>query len=105
MQTQDTAQPTPYQRIWGHYILEAVYGFGTMGRSQSLHHSGVKIHRLSGERVVGYVGDWTPGPGQYRIGQIFSMSARCNGNGQHTGRLYPELTRADLNCRSCGAEA
>lgn len=84
-------------RTWGNYQLERFEGVGGVG----FHHTGTKVHWVQGERVVGYVGDWKPGPRNYKIGDVFSCGATCNSNGQHVARLYPNLSVADITCRRC----
>jgi hypothetical protein len=86
------------------YVLERISGYGRVGHGNSYGgSSGVKIHRLSGERVVGYANGFQWKPGYYKIGDVYSCRAVCNGNGQHTGRIFPKLTAEDVTCQNCGA--
>lgn len=46
--------------------------------------------------------DREPRKGTYKVGQVYSASPFCNGNGQHKGRgPRRELTTADVTCIKC----
>lgn len=86
------------RRTWNDtYILEPRVAVGAVGWARS----GAKNHWLSTEVVVGYVGDFQPTGRQFRIGQVFSAYARCNGNGQHIGQVNPRLDTKDITCSKC----
>lgn len=87
----------PRRRTWSTYELESFYAVGRLGRRQA----GTKVHMLSCERVVGYVGDWTPSRGQFKMGDTFSAHAFCNGNGQQNSWVSAGADTDAITCEKC----
>lgn len=99
MRTLAEINATPRTHEWnGSYVLEHRIAVGRVGFARS----GEKLHWLSTEVVIGYVGDFQPTFRQMKIGDVFSAYAACNGNGQHVGKVVQHLDTDAITCKKCG---
>jgi len=82
-------------RTWSKYTLECKFAVGSQSRRWT---GSPKTHLLQIETVLA---DADPQPGTYKVGQIFSASAMCDSNGQHTGTAYPGQDTDSVTCERC----
>ncbi len=88
----------PYITDWNDkYITQSVTAVGSVG----FRRSGEKNHMVSAQVIVALVDGFEPQRNQYQLGDVFSASARCNGNGQNVAVPDRRLDTDAVNCGKC----
>jgi len=107
--TQTTEPTTNRRRTWANLVLETRYEYGSAARGNRGRFSGVAVHRLVCEYVVGVTEGSTHAPGTvgYRhqiAGRPVLFSARpacgCT-SGQYAGKPDDRLNAESVTCTKC----
>lgn len=110
IETENLPAGVLYRTTWGNYRTEARREYGAAARRNRSRHSGVKVHKLVCEYVIGLIDETVIGrAGTFgetfrRTGKpvLFSCHPACGcTTGQHAGAPDARLKAEDVTCTKC----